>query len=146
MYCLFFKCIITTANVLKDRLVLLLWSVIFIHLYWILSTTTGIISYHNIRILAPFQFFDPTSCQISKTENSDATRIQNEAVIAIIKYWCYFMHQISPLLYELLLAGSDVSSIHVSSQCHLLTLSVTMLTGLHYDIPGDILVVPTLCI
>ena len=70
--CVYFqKCIFITLgftlNVLKDHPVLLLWIVIIVRVYWILTTTTITIRNHNIRILAPFCFRNPTSFQCFQT-------------------------------------------------------------------------------
>lgn len=88
--CVYFqKCIFITLgftlNVLKDRPALLLWIVIIARGYWILTATTITISNHNIRILAPFRFRDPTSFQCFQTGKLGHYQNAKLAVIVIIK-------------------------------------------------------------
>lgn len=85
----FQKCIFITLgftlNVLKDHPVLLLWIVIIVRVYWILTTTTITIRNHNIRILAPFRFRDPTSFQCFQTGKLGHYQNTKLAMIMIIK-------------------------------------------------------------
>lgn len=90
----FQKCIFITLgftlNVLKDRSVLLLWIVIIVRGYWILTATTITISNHNIRILAPFRFCDPTSFQCFQTGKLGHHQNAKLAMIVIIKILVLF--------------------------------------------------------
>lgn len=93
---LFSKMLFYYVIMLKDRPVLLLWIVIFVRVYWILTNTTITISNHNIRILAPFRFRDPTSSQCFQTGKLGRYQNTKLAMIVIIKILVlFFLRQIS---------------------------------------------------
>lgn len=87
---LFSKMLFYYVIMLKDRPVLLLWIVIFVRVYWILTNTTITISNHNIRILAPFRFRDPTSSQCFQTGKLGRYQNTKLAMIVIIKILVLF--------------------------------------------------------
>jgi len=79
---------------LKDGPVLLLWFVIFVRVYWG-TTTTITISNHNIGILAPFRFPDPTSFQCFQSGNLGRYQNTKLPVIMIFQILVFFLRQIS---------------------------------------------------
>ena len=115
---------------LKDGPVLLLWFVIFVRVYWG-TTTTITISNHNIGILAPFRFPDPTSFQCFQSGNLGRYQNTKLPVIMIFQILVFFCAR---FLASWIITHPDATNVHVWGWFRLSGLSVALIYSISRDV------------